>query len=216
MKIRYNGHSCFSIFSKDGQCIVIDPYQPGGYGGAIGYLPIDSKPDVVLITHNHPDHNYTNQFKNEFELFRGTGKGKGFAFQAIDAFHDGASGSERGKIKIFKFEVDGVRVCHLGDLGQVLTAKQIEQIGEVDVLLVPVGGYYTIDANEATDTCERVRPKIAIPMHYKTEKCGFDIAPVGDFLKGKSNVKKIESDEIELTPEKLPGEPEIIVLKHRL
>jgi len=216
MKIRYNGHSCFSIFSADGKCIVIDPYQSGSFGGAIGYLPVDSNPDVVLLSHNHPDHNYVAQFKGKFEILRDSGETKGITFRAVDAFHDNSNGSERGKIKIFVFEVDGVRVCHLGDLGHILTKTQIEKIGDVDVLLVPVGGFYTIDAHQATDAVERIKPKIVIPMHYKTDKCGFDIAPLDEFLAGKTNVKKIAADEIELDSGKLPGKTEIIVLKHRL
>jgi len=90
------------------------------------------------------------------------------------------------------------------------------ELGDVDILLIPIGGSFTIDPNIATDIVERLRPKIAIPMHYKTEKCGFPIAEVEKFTDGKSNVKFIDSDEIILTSDKLPGEPEILILKHRL
>ncbi len=216
MKIRWNGHSSFSVFSEDGKCIVIDPYRQGSFGGAIGYHAIDSVPDVVLVTHDHQDHNYTDQFEGDFEILRDAGQAKGFTFEAFDAFHDPHKGSDRGKVKMFKFDVDGVKVCHVGDLGQVLSDEEIAKLGDVDVLMVPVGGFYTIDFNEATDLVERLRPKIAIPMHYKTERCGFDIAGVEEFLKGKDNAKVLKTDEIELFADKLPGETEILVLKHRL
>ncbi len=216
MKIRWNGHASFSLFSDDGRCIVIDPYEQGSFGGAIGYHAIDSKPDVVLVTHDHQDHNYTDQFDGQFEILRDAGHAKGFDVAAFDAFHDKSQGNDRGAIKMFKVDVDGVKICHVGDLGHVLSAEQIAGLGDVDVLMVPVGGVFTIDANEATDLIERLRPKIAIPMHYKTERCGFEIAGVEEFTKGKSNVKTLDTDEIELFSDKLPGETEILVLKHRL
>ncbi|MCZ7585383.1 MAG: MBL fold metallo-hydrolase [Deltaproteobacteria bacterium] len=216
MKVRYNGHSCFSVFADDGKCIVIDPYESGAYGGAIAYHPVDSEPDVVVLSHDHPDHSHTEQFKSDFKVVRGPGEAKGFKFDVVNTFHDQSQGADRGKNRIFLFEVDGVRVGHMGDLGHLLSDEQIKAVGAVDVMMLPVGGFYTIDANEATDVVERTRPKIAIPMHYKTDKCGFDIAPVDDFVEGKNNVIKLGTDEIELSSDKLPGETEIIVLKHRL
>ncbi|MBZ0272471.1 MBL fold metallo-hydrolase [bacterium] len=216
MKIRYNGHSCFSIFSDEGTCIVCDPYESGAYGGAVGYHPVDSKPDIVVVSHDHPDHNYVKQFEGDFSVMRGSGMARNIAFEAVDAFHDKSEGADRGKIKIFKFTVNGVKVCHMGDLGHLLSDDQVKKIGEVDVMLIPVGGFFTIDANEARDVVERVRPKIVIPMHYKTDKCGFDIAPVDPFLAGRDNVKRVDTDEIEVKADSLPGSTEIIVLKHRL
>ncbi|MCC6157190.1 MAG: MBL fold metallo-hydrolase [Deltaproteobacteria bacterium] len=216
MKIRYNGHSCFSIFAADGTCVVCDPYETGSYGGAIGYLPVDSKPDVVTISHEHPDHNYTKGFSGDFALMRQPGEAKGIRFDVVGADHDGEGGSQRGKVRMFDFTVDGIRVCHAADLGHVLTPEQASALSGVDVLLLPVGGFYTIDANEATDVVETLRPRVVIPMHYKTDKCGFTIDPVDGFLAGKTNVKRIDTDEIELFADRLPGETEILVLKHRL
>lgn len=216
MKIRYNGHSCFSVFADDGTCIVMDPYQTGSYGGAIGYMPVDSQPDIVLISHDHADHNYVSGFSGDFVVLKDAGEAGNLRFEAIGADHDASGGKDRGKVRMFRFTIDGVRICHAADLGHVLNAAQTEAMKDIDVLLLPVGGYYTIDANEATDVVEKIRPRIVIPMHYKTDKCGFDLLPVDAFLKGKTNVKKIDSDEIELSAESLPGETEIIVLKHRL
>jgi L-ascorbate metabolism protein UlaG (beta-lactamase superfamily) len=214
MKIRFNGHSSFSVFSRDGKCIVIDPYQTGSFGGTLNYGRIDSKPDVVLMTHSHPDHAYVGQFAGQFDVLKDAGKSKGFDFKTVDAFHDQNNGADRGKIKIFLFEVDCVNLCHLGDLGHVLSKNQLDQIGPVDVLMIPVGGYYTIDAAQASEIVGAINPKIAIPMHYKTEKCDFPITPVDHFTKGKNNVKHVDADEIELFAEKLPAVPEIIVMKY--
>jgi L-ascorbate metabolism protein UlaG (beta-lactamase superfamily) len=217
MKIRYNGHSCFTVIADDGTIIVTDPYESGGFGGGIGYLPVDVEPDIVTISHEtHGDHNYTAGFKEGFVKVVGATTALGIDFRVLETFHDESQGSERGPNNIICFTVDGVTVCHLGDLGHRLSAEQIEALGAVDVMLAPIGGFYTIDANQATDIVERLRPKITIPMHYKTEKCGFPIAEVESFTKGKVNAKMIDSDEIELKADKLPGEPEILVLKHRL
>ena len=107
--------------------------------------------------------------------------------------------------------MDGIKICHLGDLGHTLTKSQVNDIGEVDVLLIPVGGFYTIDAGLASQICDELQPKIVIPMHYKTAKLDFPVTGVDDFLKGKSNFKKLASNELELKRETLPSEPEIIV-----
>ena len=112
--------------------------------------------------------------------------------------------------------MDGVRLCHLGDLGHQLSAEQASEIGEVDVLMVPVGGLYTIDAAGATSVCNRLKPRVVLPMHYRTDRCAFPISGVDDFLKGRVNVKRMDVAEVEFTPEKLPPVTEIVVLKHAL
>jgi len=214
MRIRWNGHSSFTITSGDGTVIVTDPYEPGAYGGGIGYHQIGDDPDIVTISHDHADHNYTGGFSGDFAEVREPGTFKGIEFRSVDTFHDESGGSERGTNRIFIFSVDGITVCHAGDLGHVLSDEEVRSIGPVDVLLAPIGGHFTIDPNQATDLLERVRPKIFIPMHYKTDKCGFPIAGVGEFTEGKARVREIDTDAIELAADKLPGEPEVIVLQH--
>ena len=217
MRIRWNGHSSFAIFAQSGTVIITDPYQPGAFSGGIAYLPIDiEKPDFVTISHDHEDHNYAAGFKGEFVEVRGNLVEGEITFRGLKTFHDENNGADRGENTILSFKVDDINICHLGDLGHNLTGDQLTQLGDVDVLLIPIGGFFTIDPNIATDIVERLRPKIVIPMHYKTEKCGFPIAEVDKFTEGKSNVKFIDTDEIELSSDKLPGEPEILVLKHRL
>ncbi|MDP8256054.1 MAG: MBL fold metallo-hydrolase [Candidatus Alcyoniella australis] len=214
MRIRYNGHSSFTITAADGTVIVTDPYEPGAYGGGIGYHQIGDQPDIVTVSHDHADHGYTEGFSGEFEIVRESASHKGIEFRAIDTFHDDQGGAQRGANTIFVFEVDGVTLCHLGDLGHVLSDEQIALIGPVDVLMAPIGGHFTIDPLQATDVFERLRPKVFLPMHYKTDKCGFPIAGVDEFVKGKARVQRIDSDAIEVEADKLPGEPEVKVLNH--
>ncbi|MEO0250540.1 MAG: MBL fold metallo-hydrolase [candidate division WOR-3 bacterium] len=113
-------------------------------------------------------------------------------------------------------DADGIRLVHVGDLGHTLDASALKELGSVDVLLLPVGGFYTIDANEATRVMNAVKPRVTIPMHFKTDKCGFPIATVDDFTKGKAGVKVLDSSEVEFTPNTLPKGPEIVVLKPAL
>ncbi|MDP2727422.1 MAG: MBL fold metallo-hydrolase, partial [Dehalococcoidia bacterium] len=130
--------------------------------------------------------------------------------------HDTSRGRERGKNTMFVFAVDGMRISHVGDLGHQLTDQQLAELGSVDVLLVPVGGFYTIDASEATRLVERLGPRVVIPMHYRTARCLFPISGVEDFIEGKKNVRKAATSEVELKKDTLPAEMEIIVLEHAL
>jgi len=217
MRIRWFGHSSFGIYAKNGSIIITDPYKPGAFAGGIAYNPIDiNEPDIVTISHDHEDHNYTDDFSGEFIEVRGDIVEKEITFTGIKTFHDQNRGADQGENMVICFKVDDINLCHLGDLGHNLSDQQIAQLGQVDILFIPVGGYFTIDGNIATDIIERLRPKISIPMHFKTAKCGFPIAEVEEFTKGKTNVNFVKTDEIELSHDKLPGLPEIIVLKHRL
>lgn len=214
MKIKWYGHASFLLTSDQGTKIIIDPYEPGGFGGAIAYGPIPDEADIVLVSHDHADHNHVRGLRGKPRVIKGNGshKVKGMEFKGIAAFHDGRKGSERGANTIFCFTVDGVNVCHLGDLGHVLSEQEAGQIGPVDVLLMPVGGVYTIDPAQATQTAQRINPRILIPMHYKTPRCGFPLAKAEDFTSGKSGVRNIKGSEAEIKKETLPKALEIIVL----
>ena len=192
-----------------------DPYEPGAFGGGIGYQLITDRPDIVTISHDHDDHNYVAGFKNKFELVRAAKTVKGIEFRQVDSFHDTHGGHDRGTNRVFVFTVSGITICHLGDLGHPLSDAQAQQIGQVDVLLIPVGGFYTIDHLQATDVVNKLKPAIVIPMHFKTDKCGFPIAEVVKFTQGKERVRQVGAVEIELTAGKLPGATEILVLNHR-
>jgi L-ascorbate metabolism protein UlaG (beta-lactamase superfamily) len=218
MKIKYYGHAAFLITSDQGTKMIIDPYEPGAFGGQLSYGKIKDQADIVLISHDHADHNYTKDLPGVPQIVKGSGSKtvKGISIKGIPTYHDPSKGNERGTNTIFTLKIDNIQLCHLGDLGHLLSDKELAEIGPVDILLIPVGGFFTIDSKEATRVAEQIKPKILIPMHFKTEKCGFPIAPVEDFLKGKSNTKQPKTSEIAFDQSTLPQQMEIVVLEHAL
>ena len=215
MKIKWLGHASFLITSDTGTKIITDPYATGG---GIKYGEITEASDIVTTSHDHSDHNNVAAVRGKPEVVRGTGitKVREIEFKGIAGHHDEAGGSQRGSNTMFCFTVDGIRVCHLGDLGHQLSDKQVAELGRIDILLIPVGGYYTIDAKVATQVCNQLKPQAIIPMHFKTDKCGFPIAGVGEFLKGKDNVNSLDTSEVEFKQGELPSTTQIIVLKPAL
>lgn len=211
MKVKWLGHAAFLVTAGDGTRVVLDPY--GEFGG-LKHKPIDEHADIVVISHEHGDH-CGGKIRGNPQTIKGAGerKVKGIEFKGIETYHDTSGGKERGPNTVFKFNVDGLNVCHMGDLGHMLSDSQLEAIGEVDVLMVPVGGFYTIDAATASKLAGSLKPRITIPMHYSSEKCEFPIACVDDFLENKTGVRKAGSSEIEIFPGKLPETSEIIVLE---
>ncbi|OGP73743.1 MAG: hypothetical protein A2W09_06870 [Deltaproteobacteria bacterium RBG_16_50_11] len=218
MKIKWYGHAAFLVTSDQGVKLVTDPYEPGAFGGKLSYGKIQDKVDIALISHDHADHNDTASLPGSPQVVKGTGSKtvKGISVKGISTYHDPSKGSERGANTIFTFSVDGIRICHLGDLGHVLGQKELDEVGSVDILLIPVGGFSTIDPKEATQVADQIKPKVLIPMHFKTEKCGFPIAPVEDFIKGKSNTKRPGTSEVSFSKATLPQQTEIVVLEHAL
>jgi L-ascorbate metabolism protein UlaG (beta-lactamase superfamily) len=218
MKIKWYGHSAFLITSDQGAKIMIDPYEPGAFGGQLSYGKIKDQVDIVLTTHDHADHNYTKDLPGTPQIVKGSGPktAKGISMKGISTYHDPSQGSERGANTIFTLKIDNIQLCHLGDLGHLLSDKELAEIGPVDILLIPVGGFFTIDPKEATRVAEQIKPKILIPMHFKTAKCGFPIAPVEDFLKGKTNTKRPKASEATFDKATLPQQMEIVVLEHAL
>ena len=214
MKIRWLGHSAFLITADDGTRIITDPY--GDYP-ALHYAQIEGPAEIVVVSHRHGDH-FGAKVKGNPRTVSGEGtkKGKGIEFKGLEVYHDTSKGTQRGSNTVFCFTVSGVRLCHLGDLGHMLSGPEIAEIGQVDVLMIPVGGFYTIDAAAATKICEQIKPRLIIPMHYRNDKCSFPISGVDDFLKGKANVKRLNTSDLELQAGQLPQTTEIIVLKHAL
>jgi L-ascorbate metabolism protein UlaG (beta-lactamase superfamily) len=215
MKVKWLGHAAFLITSEKGVKIVTDPYTAGG---ALKYAEVKEPADVVTVSHEHFDHNNVASVGGKPQVFRGPAplEVKGVKFSGVATFHDDTKGSQRGKNMITCMDVDGVRVCHLGDLGHPLSAQEAAQVGNVDVLLIPVGGFYTIDAATATAVAAQLKPKVIIPMHVKNERCDFPVATVDDFLKDKKNVTRATESETEFKAGKLPAETRIIVLKPAL
>jgi len=213
MNIKWLGHASFLITSDTGIKIITDPYETGG---GLSYGGIKESADIVTVSHDHFDHNNVAAVPGNPQVVRGTAKARGMEFKGIPTYHDEAQGGQRGKNTILCFEVDGIKVCHLGDLGHQLSEGQVAEVESVDVLLIPVGGYYTIDAGVATAVCNQLQPRVVIPMHYKTGKCDFPIAGVEQFLQGKKGARRLDASEVEFKSGELPPTTQIIVLKSAL
>ncbi|PIP13583.1 MAG: MBL fold metallo-hydrolase [bacterium (Candidatus Stahlbacteria) CG08_land_8_20_14_0_20_40_26] len=212
MLIKYLGHAAFLIRNVEGIRIITDPYSPTQ---GIHYKPIDENADIVTVSHEHWDHNAVDLVGGNPVVIRKEGERsvRGITITGIPTFHDKEGGKERGENTVFVFDIDGLRLCHLGDLGHKLNKEQISLIGRVDICLIPVGGYFTIDVKEAKEVIESLNPKVVIPMHFKTSSLDFPIAGVEDFLKGTERVKRLGSSEYEIEKDKSPLEREVIVLK---
>jgi L-ascorbate metabolism protein UlaG (beta-lactamase superfamily) len=205
----YFGQACFMI-SAPGVTIAMDPY------GKIGYPPLHLKADVVTVSHEHADHNNVNAVSGNPVVLRGLTPGgdwarvsrtvKGARFRTVHVFHDANGGKDRGKNAIFVLTVGGLHIVHIGDLGKQLTPAQLKEIGPVDVLLVPVGGYYTIDAAGAAQVVRAIKPRVVIPMHYKTDATRkLPISTEAEFMKRFKTVRRA-GHTLELSPDSLPKE----------
>jgi len=216
-KITWAGQACFQISvsnSKDHQAnIVIDPFDE-----KIGLKVPHFEADILLVTHNHDDHNNVKAVRGNPFLIEGPGEYeiKGVFIKGTNSFHDDKEGKERGLNTIYTIEVENIRFCHLGDLGQKqLTDEQLEKIGSVDILMIPVGGVYTISSVEAIKIISQIEPKMVIPMHYALPKLTLKLDEVAKFLKamGKNSIEP--QDKLTVKASALPkeGEMEIVVLK---
>jgi L-ascorbate metabolism protein UlaG (beta-lactamase superfamily) len=217
MKIRWLGHSAFILTSDSGTKVLTDPYESGSYDGAVGYKPITEQVDVVTASHTHEDHFCVKELPEGFECITSAGKHdeKGIGITGIKTYHDTSGGKERGPNVVFVIEVDGIRVCHLGDLGHKLSEEDLASIGKVDVLLMPVGGFFTIGPKEAIQVMRQLSPAVTIPMHFKTDVLGFPIEPVDNFLSLAGDHERAGATEIEITREDL-ADTRIVVLDHEL
>lgn len=201
MKIKYLGHSCFKIKSSKGIRILTDPFDDN-----VGYKIPSVEADIVTISHNHYDHNFIDCVKGSFEVINKVGNFyvKDTPITGIHTYHDNEDGAKRGDNIIYVFEIDEMKICHLGDLGHTLTTEQINMIGKVDMLLIPVGGNYTINADEALEVVNQLDPSIVIPMHFKTPAIKIDIDTADDFLNKMGGVERMQSQVLELSIDKLP------------
>ena len=198
MKLTWLGHSCFLVETAEGSA-VLDPYAPGSVPGL--RLP-EVTADLVLCSHGHRDHGYREGVKL-------SGKKPAFSVSTLDTWHDDKCGALRGPNTVHILEAEGLRLVHLGDLGHMLSEAQIAALGRVDLLLVPVGGHYTIGPETAAELTKAIGAGITVPMHYRGLGFGYDvIGPVEDFLAGQERVLRLESNV--LRPEAL--EPPVIAV----
>lgn len=216
-KISWAGQSCFQISvsnSKDHSAdIVIDPFDE-----SIGLKVPNFSADILLISHDHADHNNAKGIKGEPFIISGPGEYevKEVFIKGIPSFHDDKEGKEKGKNTIYLIEAEDIKFCHMGDFGQKqLTDEQLEKIDGVDVLMIPVGGEYTINSAEAQKIISQIEPKIVIPMHYAIPKLNVKLDEVAKFLKNMGKDSTVPQDKFTVKSSALPkdGAMEIIVLQ---
>jgi L-ascorbate metabolism protein UlaG (beta-lactamase superfamily) len=214
MRITYLGHAAFAVTLEDGRSIVFDPYESGAYDGALGYGPITGTFDIAVVSHDHADHCCDEVTSKAMRVVKSAGEHEieGITITSIPTYHDESKGNERGANLISVVEAEGMRVAHLGDLGHPISADDTRALGSVDVVLVPVGGHFTIDAETAAAVVEAIGPKIVIPMHFKTPKIGFPIQPVEKFAGLFKNVEHAHGSEVDITKDTLPAERTVVVL----
>lgn len=211
MTINWYGQACFRLESK-GISILIDPFPK-----EIGLRPPRLNDNIYLVTHEHYDHNNIDNASAESFVVRGPGEYEksGVYIEGIKSFHDNVDGKQRGLNTIYIIRLDDLRICHLGDLGQhELTDEQVEAVDEVDVLMVPVGGVYTIDGSQAVKIINQIEPKIIIPMHYKVVGLTIDLEGPQKFLK-EIGIKPEEVETLKIAKKNLPTE-EIKLLMFKL
>lgn len=179
MEITWCGHSSFLVEDTHGRKLLTDPFNED-----VGYNIFSGKVDAVTISHHHFDHDYTEKLEGKPETIDKVGMfyAHDIPIKGIPSYHDKVHGAKRGENIIFVFEMDGYKLCHLGDLGHLLTEDDIKNIGEVDILFIPVGGNFTIDAKEASKVAALINSHIVIPMHYKTRATSLPIDGVDPFL----------------------------------
>lgn len=215
MDVYWGGQALFKLKGKQAT-VVIDPFDPQFTGLK---LPKDLIADVALVTHDHNDHNNTKiivspsgkkpmifQDPGEYEV-------NGVVITGINSFHDNEQGVQRGKNIIFHLLFEGINIVHLGDFGQSqLTEEQVTQISATDILLIPVGGVYTIDAKVAASIISQLEPSIIIPMHYKIEDLKVELDSLEKFLKEMGIENITPQSKLSITKDKLPEEPQVVVL----
>ena len=212
MEITYYGHSCFLIKGKKTR-VVTDPF-----GEAVGFKQTKVQADIVTVSHEHADHNDLSQVEGEPMVIRGPGEYeiKGVSIMGIASYHDKEQGKKRGQNTIYTIDMGELRVCHLGDLGCVLSESQLNLLDGVDVLLAPVGGVYTLNPEEAMEVIKQVGPAIVVPMHYRVPgmKPTFDkIATLKEFLQAADGDKHRREKKLSIKKPDLPEEMEIVLLE---
>lgn len=210
MRIQWCGQSCFLLTSQGGTRILTDPFNKH-----LGYPVPRYGVEGITVSHNHYDHNYIRAIPNRETacIIREPGEYQlsDILIKGIPVFHDQKKGAERGKNTIFIFQIDGLKIAHLGDLGHTFSPEQIEKLGAPDILLIPLGGTYTIGHQEADVILEQLKPKLAIPMHYKTATLRYQLDSLELFLEGKNNVEILENDQIDLVLGTLGEKTKILV-----
>ncbi len=212
MDILWYGHACFRIKDRTAT-IITDPFDK-----SIGLSPVGLKGDIVTISHPHPGHSNAKAVRGNPFVIDGPGEYEvsGVFITGISSYHDTRGGREYGKNTIFVFEMEGLRVCHLGDLGHIPSQSQVEAIGEINVLLVPVGGGASLKASQATEVVSLLEPSIVVPMHYRLSGLTMKLDPVSKFLKELGVASAEEQDSLKVSTSSLPEETQVVLLRPKL
>jgi len=211
LDITWLGHSCFRIKGKE-VVIITDPFSAD-----LGYPFSRTKANIVTVSHGHPGHSNIDMIDGEVKVLNGPGEYElGGAFiTGYGSFHDGTSGNDRGRNTIYMIEIDGVTLCHLGDLGHPLTSEVEEDLSDIGVLFLPVGGVSTIDGGVASELVRRLAPKVVIPMHFQTPACARTLDPLDVFLK-KMGLKEIAPQpKFSITRANVPLTTQVVVLSYQ-
>jgi L-ascorbate metabolism protein UlaG (beta-lactamase superfamily) len=212
MDITWFGHSCFRLKFK-GATLITDPYN-----GDCGLKLSRQKADIATISHEHADHNNTRAIGGDPIFLRGAGEYEraGIFVFGIPTFHDRRNGRDRGRNTAYLIEGDGLAICHLGDLGHVLSQSQTEQLSSLDVLFIPVGGNSTINAGEAAEVVGLLEPRIVIPMHYQMPGLKIKLDPVGKFLQEMGVHKVTPQESLRIAAVSEPQETQVVLLEPKL
>lgn len=211
MIITWQGHSCFKIQDKigpDGVSLVTDPFNK-----EIGLKVPNFEADIVTVSHQHHDHNNIGALRGQPFVIDCAGEYdyKGVLVEGVDSFHDEKNGSERGGNIIYRIEIDDISVTHLGDLGQILDNAQLEKVVGTDILLIPIGGRYTLDAKRAVEVIAQIEPRIVIPMHYKVPGLTVDLDEIDKFIK-EIGLTPIREEKLKISKKDLPQEDRELVI----
>lgn len=206
LQLRWHGHACWEITNDI--TLVTDPHD----GKSIGIPAPSVTGDIILVSHDHYDHNSVKSVEKEDSKVITDDRKRSISdieIKGIESFHDEKQGAKRGKNIIFHFTIDGIKFCHLGDLGHDIDDETVSKIGEVDILFIPVGGTFTVDDRQAWKVIKKIKPKIIVPMHYKIGGLSLPIAGIDPFLEQSKYKVNHVGNEIDIEKEDLPTEPEI-------
>ena len=210
MDITWLGHSCFRIKGKE-VTVITDPYPPG-----LGYSLGRPQANIVTLSHSHPGHSYTSGVTGDFKVIKGPGEYelKGTFITGIATWHDAVQGQKLGRNTVYLLEMDSITLCHLGDLGHLPSSELIEDMGDIDVLFLPVGGVSTIGGSTAAEIVRRLTPKVAIPMHYKTATLKKELEPVDKFLKEVGIKEMVSQPKLSVSRSNLPASTQVMILDY--
>jgi len=213
MRITYFAHACFGLEGA-GLRVLLDPYEPGGFGGRMRYTPIPGAWDVVVVSHEHADHAHIAPSFGTPDVLRGPGVAQGLELRTLTAPHGDAGGTVETSTRVVRFVLEDLAVVHLGDLAGPLDETAAAVLSPVDVLFVPVGGHFTAGPAEALALIAQLAPRVAIPMHYKTPHADLPIGPLDDFLQNvRYPVRKLHTGTVDLDSDSLPARTEVWTLR---